>query len=67
MFCNAWRNWPAKSLASHLPSPVQPIWPAMKTSRPLGATTPFEKPRGFAQPGGCRNWVVVLMGAPSSA
>ena len=53
MFCSAWRNWPAKSRASHLPSPVQPIWPAMNTSVPLAAM-PLEKPFARAQPGGCR-------------
>src|SRR5688572_17482374 len=56
IFCKACLNWPAKSLASHLPSPVQPTWPAMKTRVPLQAI-PFEKPLARAQPGGCRIFI----------
>src|SRR5688572_22784028 len=58
IFCKACLNWPAKSFASHLPSPVQPTWPAMNTRVPLQAI-PFEKPLARAQPGGCRIFIAL--------
>src|SRR5262245_9647077 len=59
MFFSACLNWPAKSRASHLPSPVQPIWPAMNTRRPFAAM-PLEKPLARAQPGGWSICILVL-------
>jgi hypothetical protein len=38
----------------------------MKTSFPAAAI-PFEKPFGFAQPGGCRIWIMALFSRRSSA
>src|SRR5438477_2123749 len=59
MFASVWRNCPAKSRASHLPSPVQPTWPAMKTNFPLAAM-PLAKPLARAQPGGCRICIMAV-------